>query len=67
MAKIKVKTAAVFNKQPVGTIIELDEKIARKYEAIKYVEIVEEVKPAKKAKSAPKKTAKSSSKKKDEE
>jgi len=68
--KYKARTAAVFNGQPVGSIIELDDKTAKKYEALKYLEIIEEVKakpkPAKKAKSAPKKPAKSSSKKKTE-
>ena len=71
--KFKVKTAAVFNGQPVGSIIELDEKVARKYEALKYLEIIEEIKPkskpkkktaAKKSKSATKKApAKSKAKK----
>ena len=56
----KVKTAAVFNGQPVGSIIELDEASAKKYEALKYLEIVEEIKPKSKTKTA---TAK---KKKDE-
>ena len=66
--KFKVKTAAVFNGQPPGSTIELDEAIAKKYEAMKYLEIISEVKPkskpAKKAKSAPKKPAKTSAKKK---
>jgi len=61
--KYKVKTKAVFNGQPVGSIIELDEKTAKRYEALKYLVILEEAKPAKKATSAPKKTAKSSEKK----
>lgn len=65
--KFKVKTAAVFNGQPVGSIIELDEVTAKKYESLKYLEIIEEIKakpkPAKKATSAPKKTAKASEKK----
>ena len=69
--KYKVKTAAVFNGQPVGSIIELDEKIARKYEALKYLEIIEEVKQkskpkkstSKKSSSATKKTEKKSAKK----
>ena len=60
--KLKVKTNAVFNGQPVGSTIELDEKTARKYEALKYCEVIGEVKSAKKE-SAPKKPAKSSSKK----
>ena len=69
--KYKVKTKAVFNGQPVGSIIELDEKVARKYEALKYLEIIEEVKPkskpkkstSKKSSSATKKTEKKSAKK----
>jgi len=56
--RYKVKTAAVFNGQPVGSTIELDESLAKHYEALKYVEIIEEVKPqAKKATSVPKKPA----------
>ena len=69
--KYKVKTAAVFDGQPVGTTIELDEKLARKYEALKYLEIIEEVKQnskpkkstSKKSTSATKKTEKKSAKK----
>lgn len=61
--KYKVKTKAVFNGQPVGSVIELDEKTAKRYEALKYLVILEEAKPAKKATSAPKKTAKASEKK----
>mgnify|MGYP001405690042 FL=1 len=69
--KFKVKTAAVFNGQPVGSTIELDEKVARKYEALKYLEIIEEIKPkskpkkstSKKSTSATKKTEKKSAKK----
>lgn len=57
--KFKVKTAAVFNGQPVGSTIELDGKTAKKYEALKYLEIIEEVK-AKQTK----KPAKTSTKKK---
>ena len=63
--KYKVKTAAVFNGQPVGTIIELGEATAKRYEALKYLEIIEEVKQAKKAKPKPK-TTKKTTKKKDE-
>ena len=58
--KYKVKTAAVFNGQPAGSIIELDESAAKKFEAMKYVKIIEEIKPKPKAdekgKSAPKKS-----------
>ena len=57
--KFKVKTKAVFNGQPVGSTIELDGKTAKKYEALKYLEIIEEVK-AKQTK----KPAKTSTKKK---
>ena len=69
--KFKVKTAAVFDGQPVGSTIELEEKVARKYEALKYLEIIEEIKPktkpkkstSKKSTSATKKTEKKSAKK----
>jgi len=57
--KYKVKTKAVFNGRPVGSTIELDGKTAKKYEALKYLEIIEEVK-AKQTK----KPAKTSAKKK---
>ena len=63
MAKVRVKTKAVFDRQPVGSTIELDEKTAKKYAALKYLEIIEELKkskPSKKVSSAPKKTAKAS-------
>ena len=66
--KFKVKTEAVFNGQPPGSTIELDEAIAKKYEAMKYLEIIGEVKPkskpAIKAKSAPKKSTKKQEEKK---
>lgn len=61
--KYKVKTAAVFNRQPAGSIIEVDEDFAKKYEAKKYLEIIEEIKEQpkpkadEKGKSAPKKSA----------
>lgn len=59
--KYKVKTKAVFNGQPPGSTIEVDEDFAKKYEALKYLEIIEEIKPKAKAdekgKSAPKKSA----------
>ena len=58
--KYKVKTKAVFNGQPVGSTIEMDEKSAKKYEALKYLEIIEEVKAEPKTK----KPAKTSTKKK---
>jgi len=54
--KYKVKTKAVFNGQPVGSIIELDDVTAKKYESLKYLDIIEEVKPkAKPKKKAPEK------------
>ena len=49
MKKYKVKTKSVFNRQPVGSIIVLDEKFAEKYESLKYLEIIEEVKPKRKS------------------
>lgn len=56
--KFKVKTAAIFDGQPAGSTIELDESLAKYYEALKYVEIIEEVKaPVKKSTSATKKPA----------
>lgn len=66
--KYKVKTAAVFDGQPVGSVIELDEATAKKYEALKYLEIIEEAKQAKQSKPKPKAktTKKSTTKKKDE-
>lgn len=42
--KYKVKTAAVFNGQPAGSTIEMDESAAKKFEAMKYVKIIEEIK-----------------------
>lgn len=61
MKKYKVKTKSVFNRQPVGSIIVLDEKFAEKYESLKYLEIIEEVKPKRKS------TAKKEKAKKKEE
>ena len=62
MAKVKAKTAAVFNGLPVGSSIILDEKTAKKYESLKYLEIIEEIKSNQKSQSkkesAPKKPAK---------
>jgi len=62
--KFRVKTAAVIDNNPVGSIIELPKKTAESLAAKKYVEIIEEIKSAKKE-SAPKKQAKKSSTKKD--
>lgn len=64
--KFKVKTAAVFNGQPVGSIIELDEVTAKKYEALKYLEIIEEAKPKTKPKAKTTKKTATTKKKKDE-
>ena len=64
--KYKVKTAAVFDGQPVGSIIELDEATAKKYEALKYLEIIEEVKPKTKPKAKTTKKTATTKKKKDE-
>ena len=66
--KYKVKTAAVFNGQPVGSIVELDEVTAKKYEALKYLEIIEEIKQAKQTKPKAETTKKTDTtkKKKDE-
>ena len=71
MKKYRVKTKAIFNGQPVGSIIELDGVTAKKYEALKYLEIIEEIKAkskpkkstSKKSTSATKKTEKKSAKK----
>lgn len=64
--KYKVKTKAVIDGQPVGSTIELDEATAKRLAKMKYVEIIEEVKPVKKSTSATKKPARTSSKKKTE-
>jgi len=55
--KYNVKTRAIFNGQPAGSTIVLSEKSAKKYEAMKYVEIISEVKPKSKPKSKPSKKA----------
>ena len=61
--KYKVKTKAVIDGQPIGSTIELDEATAKRLAKMKYVEIIEEVKPVKKSTSATKKPARASSKK----
>ena len=66
--KFNVETVgAVIDRNPIGSTIELSEKEAKYFESIGYVRIINEIKPkakpAKKA-SAPKKPAKTSSKKK---
>jgi len=65
--KFKVKTKAVFNGQPVGSIVELDEKTAKRYEALKYLEIIEEIKAKPKPKAKKKTTKKATTKKKSED
>lgn len=55
--KYRVKTKAVIQYNPPGSIIELSEEETQRLVNKKYAEIVEEVKPVKKA-SAPKKPAK---------
>lgn len=59
--KYKVRTKAVFNGQPSGSIIELNEETAIKYEELNYLEIISEVKPKPKTK----KKSESKSKKED--
>lgn len=70
MSKFKVKTTAVIDNNPVGSIIELSKESAEKLSSKNYVIIIEEIKPkkapAKKAKSAPKKPATKTAKKKTE-
>lgn len=63
MAKYKVKTKAVINRQSVGSTIELDEATAKRLAKMKYVDIIEEVKPPVKKASAPKKPKAKASKK----
>lgn len=48
--KYEVKTASVINRNPVGSIIELPKEEAERFEAMRYVEIIGEVKPEPKAK-----------------
>lgn len=61
MAKYKVKTTAVIDRNPVGSMIELPKKTAEYLFQKGYVEIIEEVKTKPKQ---TKKPAKTSSKKK---
>ena len=64
---VKVETVgAIVDGNPLGSTIELSEETAKRLEAKKYVRIIEEVKPVKKATAAPKKPARTSSKKKTE-
>lgn len=44
MTKVKVKTTAVINRNPVGSLIELSEESANKLVGKGYVEIIEKVK-----------------------
>lgn len=55
MSKFKVKTAAVIDSNPVGSIIELPKATADRLSHIGYVEILEEVKPKPKKKAPAKK------------
>lgn len=65
MAKYKVKTKAVIDRNPVGSTIELPKATAESLFAKGYVDIIEEVKPkAKPKRKAPaKKTTKTTKKK----
>lgn len=64
MAQIKVETAAVVNRNPVGSVIKLPKATAEKLSAKGYVNIIEEVEPVKKApvKKKPAKTKESATK-----
>ena len=61
--KFKVRTAAIFDGNPVGSTIELDEGVAKAYEKLGYLEIMDEVKPKPKAKPKKKPAAKTKAKK----
>lgn len=61
MAKYKVKTTAIIDRNPVGSTIELPKKTAEHLFQKGYVDIIEEVRP--KPKSAKKTTTKSTAKK----
>ena len=62
MAKVKVETMAVIDRNPVGSTIELEERTAKRLEAQKYVKIIGKVSEPKKE-SAPKKSPKAKPKK----
>lgn len=68
MAKYKVKTTAVIDRNPVGSTIELPKNTAEYLFQKGYVDIIEEVKPKPKSakKTATKSTAKKDAKKKTE-
>ena len=57
MSKVKVETIAVIDRNPIGSIIELNERTAKRLEAKKYVRIIEKISKPKKE-SAPKKASK---------
>lgn len=65
--KVKVETVgAIVDGKPLGSTIEVSEETAKRLESLKYVRIIEEVKPVKKSTSATKKPPRTSSKKKTE-
>lgn len=67
MAKVKVETiGAIIDGHPIGSTIELEERTAKRLEALKYVRIIKETKSQadEKGKSAPKKSASKSKTKK---
>ena len=55
MAKYKVKTTAVIDRNPVGSTIELPKKTAESLFQKGYVDIIEEIKPKAKPKAKAKK------------
>lgn len=62
-SKVKVETMAVIDRHPVGSTIELNERTAKRLEAMKYVRIIDDVgnkvAEPKKVTSAPKKATRS--------
>ena len=65
--KVRVETVgAIVDGKPLGSTIEVSEETAKRLESLKYVKIIEEVKLVKKATAAPKKPARTSSKRKSE-
>lgn len=64
MAKVKVETiGAIIDGHPIGSTIELEERTAKRLEALKYVRIINK-QADEKGKSAPKKSASKSKTKK---
>lgn len=64
MAKVKVETiGAIIDGHPIGSTIELEERTAKRLEALKYVRIIN-TQVDEKGKSAPKKSASKSKTKK---